>query len=86
MKKKKPQPFNAAFQGLQVKIHSRTPPEMPAVSSPFEKRGNDLSSFAEAMSGVTPLLKEEGEISETAAITHDPPIHPLMMKRKGWTT
>jgi len=55
MKKKKTQPFNAAFQGLQVKIHSGTPPEMPADRCSFEKRRNDSSSFAEAMSGVIPL-------------------------------
>jgi len=55
MKKKKTQPFNAAFQGLQMKIHSEAPPEMPAAPCSFEKRRNDSSSFAEAMSGVIPL-------------------------------
>jgi DNA-nicking Smr family endonuclease len=75
MKKKKTQPFNAAFQDLQMKIYSRTPPERPAVPSSFENRRNDLSSFVEAMSSVTPLpegkrrnIRNEGN--------HPRPSHP----------
>ncbi len=45
MKKKKTQPFNAAFQGLQMKIHSRTPPEMPAVPCSFEKQAERFVLF-----------------------------------------
>jgi DNA-nicking Smr family endonuclease len=70
MKKKKTQPLNAAFQGLQMKIHSMTPPERPAVPSSFEKRRNDFPSFAEAMSGVTPL--PEGKNGGN----HPRPSHP----------
>jgi DNA-nicking Smr family endonuclease len=75
MKKKKTQPLNAAFQDLQMKIHSRTPPERSAVPSSFENRRNDLSSFAEAMSGVIPL-PEGKKRNIRNRCNHPRPSHP----------
>jgi DNA-nicking Smr family endonuclease len=75
MKKKKIQPFNAAFKDLQTKIHSRPPPERPTVPSSFENRRNDLSSFAQAMSGVTPLPEGKRRYIGNGG-NHPRPPHP----------
>jgi len=55
MNRKEDQPFNPAFKDLQIKIQTSTPLETTDVPSSFQNKQNDPSSFAEAMSGVTPL-------------------------------
>jgi DNA-nicking Smr family endonuclease len=75
MKTKKTQLFNAALKDLQLKIRSKAPPERTAVPSSSKNSQNELSSFAEAMSGVTPLpqgkkrnIRSQGD--------HPRPTHP----------
>jgi len=75
MKTKKTQLFNAAFKGLHLKISSRTPPEKTAIPSSFENRQDDLSSFVEAMSGVTPLPEGKKRTIRSEG-NHPRPSHP----------
>jgi DNA-nicking Smr family endonuclease len=73
MKKKETLPFNAAFKDLQFKIRTTVPPERPV--SPFPNRRNDVSSFAEAMAGVTPLPQGKRRNTRDEAY-HPRPPHP----------
>jgi DNA-nicking Smr family endonuclease len=75
MKTKKTQLFNAALKDLQLKIQSRTLPERVAVPASSENRQNDVSSFAEAMSGVTPLPQGKRRNIRSEGY-HPRPSHP----------